>query len=419
MFPTSVIRNLARSEEMFAETHNFVGLTAHMKGPVDIDAMSAAFDALIEAHPVLAGHLHELPDGRHQIVVDDLLHPGMEVVELDDADDEPPPILLDQASSLVQLRLTIRDGQPEPTLYIHHCVADGHHQFSFVEELFGSYAALVGTGRLDPVNVEPAPQSLEDVLAERGIGKQRRSGLEKFMPAMFAHDLPPTRRATTDARPALPMRVPVARCRLSESETRQLIDYCRTHRLRTNAVFSAAILMAEWQLRETPHIPVPYIYPVDLRYFLSPPVSATGCTNPLGVATYLAHIDNDTHIADLARDIAETFQADVSDGVVQQSLLHFSPQYVGNPPGLPDVVMFTDNGLIPDIRTPDGVEFTACHSEMYFAVGAGIDMYSGGIFADQLFIEHHSHAPAPERSTDLIRNLLCSIADQRAATGVG
>src|SRR5689334_332578 len=134
MFPTSVIRSLARSEEMFAETHNFVGLTAHMKGPVDIDAMSAAFDALIEAHPVLAGHLEELPDGRHQIVVDDLLHPGMEIVELHDADDEPPPILLDQASSLVQLRLTIRDGQPEPTLYIHHCVADGHHQFSFVEE---------------------------------------------------------------------------------------------------------------------------------------------------------------------------------------------------------------------------------------------------------------------------------------------
>jgi phenolphthiocerol/phthiocerol/phthiodiolone dimycocerosyl transferase len=215
------------------------------------------------------------------------------------------------------------------------------------------------------------------------------------------------------------MRVPVARCRLSESETRQLIDYCRTHRLRTNAVFSAAILMAEWKLRETPHIPVPYIYPVDLRYFLSPPVSATGCTNPLGVATYLAHIDSDTRIADLARDIAESFQADVSDGVVQQSLLHFSPQYVGNPPGLPDVVMFTDNGLIPDVRTPDGVEFTACHSDMYFAVGAGIDMYSGGIFADRLFIEHHSHAPAPERSTDLIRTLLCSIADQRAATGVG
>ena len=68
-------------------------------------------------------------------------------------------------------------------------------------------------------------------------------------------------------------------------------------------------------------------------------MSATGCTNPVGLATYLAEIDHKTGVVDLARDIAETFRADLSDGVIQQSLLHFSPQYVGNPPGLPDVVM--------------------------------------------------------------------------------
>jgi hypothetical protein len=33
MFASMVIRKLARSEEMFAETHNFVGLGAHLKGP--------------------------------------------------------------------------------------------------------------------------------------------------------------------------------------------------------------------------------------------------------------------------------------------------------------------------------------------------------------------------------------------------
>src|SRR5215211_152239 len=375
MFPTSVIRNLARSEEMFAETHNFVALTAHVEGPVDIDAMSAAFDALLEAHPILAGHLESMPDGRHQIVVDDLLPSGIDVVELDDPAAEPPRMHLNQSASLVHLRLTIRDGQAQPTFYIHHCLADGHHQFSFVEELFSWYTDLVCTGSLRPVAVHTAPEPLEVVLAERGIRKQKRSGLERFMPAMFAHQLPPSRRATTDIKPALPIRVPVARCRLNERETRHLISFCREHRLRTNALLSAAILMAEWQLRGTPDIPVPYIYPVDLRYFLSPPVSATACTNPLGVATYLAEIDHDTGIAELARDIAEAFQADLSDGVIQQSLLHFSPQYVGNPPGLPDVVMFTDNGPIPALRTPADMEVTGCHSDMYFGVNAGIDMY--------------------------------------------
>ena len=84
------------------------------------------------------------------------------------------------------------------------------------------------------------------------------------------------------------------RCRLSERETEHVIAFCRANRLSLNAVISAVILLAEWQLRGTPNIPVPYIYPVDLRYFLSPPVSATGCTNPVGVATYLAEIDHRT-----------------------------------------------------------------------------------------------------------------------------
>ena len=47
MFPSSGIRKLARSEEMFAETHNFVGLAAHAEGPLDTDALSDAFDALL------------------------------------------------------------------------------------------------------------------------------------------------------------------------------------------------------------------------------------------------------------------------------------------------------------------------------------------------------------------------------------
>ena len=59
-------------------------------------------------------------------------------------------------------------------------------------------------------------------------------------------------------------------------------------------MISAVLLLAEWQLRGTPNIPVPYIYTVGLRYFLSPPVSATGCTNPVGSATYLAEIDHKT-----------------------------------------------------------------------------------------------------------------------------
>ncbi len=418
MFPSSVIRKLALSEEMLAETHNFVGLAAHVKGPIDVDALSDAFDTLLEAHPVLTARLERGPDGRHQLVTDDLLHSGIDVVELDGPDAEGPPLRFDQNESLVHLRVTIRDGQAQPTLYVHHAVADGHHMYSLIEELLSYYTDLVCNGRIGAVTVEPAPESIEAVLADRGIQKQQRSGIERFIPAMFAYDLPPSRRADTSVKPASPVRVPMVSCQLSEAATHDIVALCRAHGLGLHAVLSAVVLLAEWQLRGRLNIPVPFIYTVDLRYFLSPPVSATGCTNPVGLGTYLAEIDHKTTVVDLARDIAETSRADLSDGVIQQSRLHFSPQYVGNAPGLPDVVLLSDNGLVPTVRTPPDVEVTATHGELYFAVSAGIDIYFTQIFAGRLNIEYHSHGPAPEKSVEAIRSLLCSIAEQHAATSV-
>lgn len=417
MFTSSVIRKLSRSEEIFAETESFVGLGAHVQGPIDVDAMSAAFDALLEAHPVFGGHLERGPDGRHQIAVDDLLHPGIEVVETDNPS-ESPPMHFDQNESLIHFRLTMYGGGVELTLYIHHSLADGHHEFSLVEEMFSYYTDLVCTGSIRPVTVQPAPESIEVVLAERGIHKQKRSGIERFMPAMFAYDLPQTRRAASGVKPASPVRVPMVSCRLSERETDDFVALCRAHRLGVNAVLSAVLLLAEWQLRGKPNIPVPFIQIVDLRYFLSPPVSSTACTNPLGVATYLADIDHNTDVVSLARDIVETFRADLSNGVIQQSLLHFSPQYVGNPPGLPDIVMLTDNGPVAPMRTPPDVELTAAHGELIFAVNAGIDMYMSRIFAGQLTIEYHTHAPEPEKSVAAIHSMLRTVVEQHAASHV-
>ncbi|MCV7317280.1 acyltransferase [Mycolicibacillus parakoreensis] len=414
MFTSSVIRKLSRSEEMFAQTHSFVGLAAEVRGPIDLDALSTAFDALLEAHPVLGGHLECDDAGRYQIAVDDLEHPGIDVVELADPQEAEPPVRLDQRDSLISLRVLIRDGQPQPTLYIHHSLADGHHEFALIEELFGAYSTLVTTGGLGAGETAPAPDSLETILAERNITKQRRSGLERFMPAMFAYDLPPSRRAAgAETNAASPQRVPMSYCRLSEQETRAVVDFGRAHKLSLNAMMASVILLAEWELRGRTSIPVPYLYPVDLRYVLSPPVSATACTNPVGVATYLAHIDDSTGVIGLAREIAATLKADLAEGVIQQSLLHFSPQYVGNPPGLPDVVMVTDNGPVPPLPTPPGLEVVATHGELFFAVNAGIDMYSTKIFNGQLMIEYHTHAPEPQRATTAIAALLRGLADQK------
>ena len=418
VFPSSVIRKLANSEEMLAVTQNFVGLSAQLEGPVDIDALSSAYDALLDARPILTAHLEESPDGTHQIVADDLLPAGIEVIELDDASAEAPPPHFDQGESLVHFRVTVRGTQAQPTLYVHHCLADGHHMYSLIEELLSYYTDLVTTGRIRAGSVEPAPQSIETVLAERGIQKMSRSGIEKFMPAMFAYDLPPSRRAGSGIKPPSPILVPMVSCQLSEKHTDSIVALCRAHGLGLTSVLAAILVMAEWQLRDTPHVPIPLLYTVDLRYFLNPPVSATGCTNPVGLATYLAEIDRDTSVINLARDIGASFKKDLDDGVIQQSRLHFSPQYVGNAPGLPDIVLLSDNGMVPPVRTPPGVKVVSTRGELYFAVSAGIEIYFTQIFAGRLSVEFHSHAAGRERWIEAIRSLLCDTAERYAASTI-
>lgn len=417
MFPGSVIRKLTRSEEVFAVNETYFAFTAHVRGPVDLDAMSDAFDALLESHPVFTGRLEQTEDGRYQIVAEDLLHPGIWVLDTSDTSNTPNTpdtavMRLDQRQTLLNLRLKRSGDRTELTLYTHHSLADAHHAFGLLEELFSLYTDVVTTGAPAPVTPQPAPESLELLLEQRGVTKQQKSGLEKLFKAMFAYDLPEPEKPPEMADPDAIRPIPIARIRFTEEETSELVEFGLANQLSLNSVVAAAILLAEWGLRNTPHIPIPYIYPVDLRYLLSPPVSLTGSTLPLGVATYLAEIKPDTEVVDLARGIVESFRTDLAEGVIQQSAMHFNLQYQGTPPGLPPVVLCTDTGTIPPLRTPPGMELDDFQSELWFPTRAPVDLYSCGTFAGRLFIEHHAHLPGREKPLEAIHSLLCSLLSE-------
>jgi hypothetical protein len=371
--------------------------------------MSVAFDALLQSHPVLAGQLEMGPDGRHQIVTDDLLHPGIWMVEGDiGAASQASRIKLDPSVSLVNLMVRSADERTDLTLYLHHSLGDGYQLAGLLLELFSSYTDVVCTGSAPSVSAHPAPESLEAVLEQRSIRKHRRSGLERFMPAMFAYELPPPRSPEGVRNPTEPLVVPAARGRLTERETTALVDFGQAHRLFLNPLVSAAILLAEWRLRETPDIPIPYVYVVDLRSLLEPPVSPMGATNPLGMATYLAAIKPNTTLVDLARDVAETFRVDMSDGVIQQSMLHFKPQYDEGQRGLPDVVSSTNLGKTPALRTPPDLRVDDWHTDIYRASSI-FDMYTVGMFGEQLSVQRHTYAPEPQRSVDLVLSILRAV----------
>ncbi|ORB67814.1 phthiocerol/phthiodiolone dimycocerosyl transferase family protein [Mycolicibacterium tusciae] len=411
MFGSSPIRHLSPSEEFFAQAENFIGITLTLRGPVDVGAMSEAFETLCQVYPALAGHLERDADGRHQIMVDDYEHPGMWLEKIDDTAARRLPA---QSRALVELRLRQGDERSELTLYTHHALADAHHQFALLEKLFGWYTDIVTGAGVPPVKAEPIPESLEAVLSERGIGKLARFGLERYLPAMFAYELPASKRnaGRIDPRPVL---VPSASCRLSRPETQSLLDICAAHRISLNSLVAGAILLAEWTIRDAPHLPIPYMYPVDLRFFLTPPVGPTQATNPVGMAMYLAEIHPNTDIMELARDIVDAFRTDLADGVIQQSFLHFGLQYQGNPPGLPDVVMTTDGGELPPVRTPPGLTVEEYDVEVLFAsTSAGVDMYSAATYDGRLVITYHSHGPEPDSYVREIHELLAAIPSRYA-----
>ena len=201
------------------------------------------------------------------------------------------------AESLIQLRLTLRREDAQLTLYVHHSLADGHHEFSLVEELLSYYTDLVCTGRVPAVTVQPAPDPLEVVLAQRGIQKQQRSGLERFMPAVFAYNLPPSRRTGSDVKPAVPLRVPMAGCQLSERETRDLIALVVPQKISLKT--ACCLRFCSWRSGDFAAVRISMV-PSSIRSICgtsccrpSCPRRLT-CTNPLGVATYLAEIDRNT-----------------------------------------------------------------------------------------------------------------------------
>ena len=411
MFGSTPIRFLAPSEEFFAQSENFIGITLTLRGPVVVSAMAEAFRTLLRVHPAHAGHLSPGADGRHQIMVDEFEHVG---IWLEKIGDPPSQRLPNQSEALVNLLLRLGGERSELTLYIHHSQADAHHQFVLLENLFGWYTDIVTGAGVGPLKIEPIPVPLESVLSARGIGKLQRFGLERFLPAIFAYDLPPSKRNEGRVGPQS-VRVPSATCRLTRQESQSLRDVCAAHRVSLNALVAAAILMAEWAIRDSPNVPIPYTYPVDLRFFLTPPVGATDATNPIGMAMYLAEIRSDTDVIELAREIAEAFRTDLAEGVIQQSFLHFGQHYEGNPPGLPDVVMATDSGDIPPLRTPPELTVEEFGFEVLFAsTAAGVDMYSAVMYDSTLVVTYHSHGPRPGQYTDEIHKLLAAIPSRYA-----
>ncbi|MEV0686694.1 acyltransferase [Nocardia sp. NPDC050378] len=348
--PEDVVRVLDPSEQRFVRHATYTGRSVTVRGELDAVALGAAFAALQRAFPILVGRIVEDADGNGILLRPGHIEPVGAWVSFGDPDDvRIPTESLDPADQLAYLDVVLaEEDRARVTLFVHHAVADAGHCVELFARLWDYYTDHVETGTIVAGSRE-YPVSVETLLAERGITRAPRSGLEPVIRPVVVADAvgvvepsPPPSAAL--ARPA--------RIQLSPTETARVLDQARTHAVSVNGLVTAAALRAFAGVYDVTEVGC--VYPVDLRRRLDPPIAAAAGTNVSGLAAF-ATTDTDDLI-DLARRIGTSLHNDLATGVIEQSVLHF-PDFFG-----PDRIhstaghiALTNTGTVPTFRAPVGL----------------------------------------------------------------
>ncbi|PXX61558.1 phthiocerol/phthiodiolone dimycocerosyl transferase-like enzyme [Nocardia tenerifensis] len=420
MTTSTVVRPLAPSELVFAGIGVYVGYAVRVSGRLDLAALSAAYEAVVRAYPVLGARLEPSGDGGY-----DLLGSGG-APEISVVDDDSDRLLvdpkLDQREALSAV-CVVRDGDTASvTLLTHHSIVDAYHSLAVLAELWSCYTDAVA-GRSPERAVREYPASIEQLLAERGIEKMDYPAADESMDTAVSSaadpaadtitslftgeqadstvsptgdpsadtnaaltakqsadtNASPTAEQSTDAAVAPTtdatsptdepvdedgwQRVPsVSRCHLSQAETAALVELGHREGVTINGLVSAAILLGEAELREVPLTDLLYLYPVDLRTRITPMVGRTDGTNLLGFANYLP--TEPLGLVDLARSICASLRDALAAGIVQQTPLHI-PDLTGSAATPhPGMVLVTNWGRVPELRTPEGLRINDFRSTL-------------------------------------------------------
>ncbi|MEV6274889.1 acyltransferase [Nocardia sp. NPDC051832] len=406
-----VVRVLAPSEQRFVRHGTYTGRSVRVEGELDIDALRTAFLSLQRAYPVLTCRIGEDADG-----IGYLLRPGAATVGAwvrEDAIDQVrlPVQAVDPGVQLAYLDVVAGASATRVTLFAHHSVADAGHCVELVARLWSFY-----TDRITPEQVVPQdlPKPLEEYAADRGITGSAVSGLEDV-----TRPLPPEARVVP-ADPAIPAPPALAQPRrtvLDSAATARIVELGHRPGLTVNGLVSAALLrayVAETTTAATASVGC--LYPVDLRARFDPPVARAAGTNMAGLASFAAEVDLGADISVLAHQISSRLHHDLSEGIVQQSVLHF-PDFYGPTRihSLAGHVAVTNTGRVPDFRTPPGlaladyeIVYLSAHPRPSTGASAAVTflVYT---FQDRLTIGVLGGGAAAERLPEAVRRELAGL----------
>ncbi|WP_407836416.1 hypothetical protein ACE1OC_08050 [Streptomyces sp. DSM 116496] len=374
--PTLAGRMLAPTEVAHVEPMETVAYAVTVTGPLNASALSEAFAATCRAHPVFTGCLRSGPAGTELFLDGNRTVPPIRF-RTGDGNPEPATRTLDHADELIGLEVSHGDRRSTVTLLTDHSIADASASVALLAELWGHYTDIVETGLPTPLGAFPVPESLEALLAHRGVTRLERNGLEALFEPFAVPDRPEDPAADAAAPTGERARSARGRIRFTAETTSALARVGRANGVSVHGLVSAAVMIAHAGVKAAAdhvhEVAVPFIYPVDVRTRISPPVDAFGGTNVFGTVGFTRSLGVHTDPVVLAKDLLDELKASIEDGVVQQSQLHLTgpdqeqeqaqEQDVSTPAEAAagtayvladDTVMLTNWGRIPELRTPAG-----------------------------------------------------------------
>uniref|UniRef100_UPI003F58057E phthiocerol/phthiodiolone dimycocerosyl transferase family protein n=1 Tax=Mycolicibacterium obuense TaxID=1807 RepID=UPI003F58057E len=358
----SLIRPLDLSEEVYASFGSFVGYCVRATGHIDVAAMTRALAQLRSCYPVLATRIVPLGTGRHAITA-----------ERDDADPTyvtvtsgrgSPPLrglTMRQQDQVCAVHIAEGEGDTTVAFFTHHSVADGQHSLVLLTQLWSMYTDIVA-GRPSPtLTPHPYPESAEALLLARGYPDATSSGSVPLP----CNDISDTAGANDAASAEF------IRLRLTPAQTTQLISNARSQHTTVNGVISAALILAEAQVSSVDMREIAYMYTVDLRSRLNPPVGLTEGTNVIApVFATGADVAGDG-MYEMARKLNAKLAADLDRGMIAELLGLVAALSNDEFPELPAVLTpgktlsSTNWGRIPELVTPPSVSLIDFHPASY------------------------------------------------------
>ncbi len=360
-------RALCPVEALYVGQRSRAVLSCTLRGPVDVAALSAAFDALTDANPTLRTRIVQEGTGHVLRLLDEDERPRLATRTGGVGDayaaelNRPLPVGGPLSRAVL---VSAPDGESHLfVLVVDHTVTDGHSSIALHNALWDRYRSLVDGERpaatgdagpppwpvpvsrlLPPADAADTAKYLEGRLAETRLHPVELVPYDVRRPSGTAD-----RSAGTDGH------IEVSRLTLEADLTSRLRRTARASGVSVHALVAASLLAAaRRRLDGDGPRTLGCLSPVDLRSRLSPPLPASAMVPAVTTHLQTLAVSRTSEPLELARAV----HTRLSDFLTRGDHLHemrITPEIPRNPALQLATVIATNMGAVPGPRLPSGL----------------------------------------------------------------